>query len=70
MLKPVEILQRDLKPGDVVLIKGRDTQKLERVAFSLMGRKVSCDISFCDLKVRCARCPMLERGWRGVKVIV
>ncbi|MGI0024249.1 MAG: Mur ligase family protein, partial [Nitrososphaera sp.] len=39
VLKPVEILHRDLKPGDVVLIKGRDTQKLERVAFSLMGRK-------------------------------
>ncbi|MGH7801721.1 MAG: Mur ligase family protein [Thermodesulfobacteriota bacterium] len=69
VLKPVEILRRDLKTGDVVLIKGRDTQKLERVAFSLMGRKVSCDINFCDLKLRCASCPMLERGWRRLKVM-
>ena len=53
-----------LEPGDVVLVKGRDTQKLERITLILQGRKVACDIRFCDLRlVGCDECPMLERGW-------
>jgi UDP-N-acetylmuramyl pentapeptide synthase len=68
--KVVEILQRELRPGDVVLIKGRDNQRLERVSLSLMGRKVRCDISFCDLKLLCEHCPMLEDGWKHSKVAV
>jgi UDP-N-acetylmuramyl pentapeptide synthase len=64
----VDLLRMDLKRGDVVLIKGRDNQKLERVTLSLMGRKVSCDISFCDLKLRCELCPMLEKGWVNLNV--
>ncbi|MBI2487250.1 MAG: hypothetical protein HYW01_09895 [Deltaproteobacteria bacterium] len=53
-----------------MLIKGRTTQRLERVAFALAGRKVKCNISFCDVKVRCENCPMLEQGWKGLKVII
>ena len=69
-LRAVEALRGDLRPGDVVLIKGRDTQRLDRVALSLMGRPVRCDISFCDAKVRCENCPMLERGWVGQRVVM
>lgn len=65
VLKAADLIQGDLKPGDVVLIKGRDIQRMERVAFLLMGRRVLCDINICNLKVRCARCPMLERGWKS-----
>lgn len=64
------VVQQNLRPGDVVLIKGRDNQRLERIALSLLGRKVSCDISFCQAEVRCAHCPMLERGWNGLKVVI
>jgi UDP-N-acetylmuramyl pentapeptide synthase len=70
VFKAVEVLRKSLGPGDVVLIKGRTTQRLERVAFALAGRKVRCDISFCDEKMRCEHCPMLEQGWKGSKVLI
>jgi hypothetical protein len=31
---------------------------------ALLGRKVRCEIEFCNLRgIRCGRCPMLETGW-------
>jgi UDP-N-acetylmuramoyl-tripeptide--D-alanyl-D-alanine ligase len=68
VLKAAELLREEIRPGDVVLIKGRSTQRLDRVALSLMGRTVRCGISYCNVKVRCENCPMLERGWSGQKV--
>jgi UDP-N-acetylmuramyl pentapeptide synthase len=65
-----KLLNEELKPGDVVLIKGRGTQRLDRVVLSLIGRTVRCDISFCKAEVRCEHCPMLERGWDGLKVVI
>ena len=65
----VEAIETALQPGDVVLIKGRDTQKLDRVALSLMGVECNCEIAFCEAKVRCAVCPMLAMGWRDRKVV-
>lgn len=59
-----EAIRRELRPGDVVLVKGRDTQRLDRVALLLAGRSVACELAFCDARIRCANCPMLERGWR------
>jgi len=61
--KIVEALVPMLREGDVVLIKGRASQKLDRIALSLMGRRVGCAIEFCDAELRCSECPMLERGW-------
>jgi UDP-N-acetylmuramyl pentapeptide synthase len=61
--KAVEAVREYLGPGDVVLVKGRDNQRLERISLALSGRTVRCDISFCKEKVRCEKCPMLERGW-------
>jgi UDP-N-acetylmuramoyl-tripeptide--D-alanyl-D-alanine ligase len=70
-LKAAELLRKDLRSGDVVLIKGRDTQRLGRVTLSLMGRKVRCDIDFCDTRaVRCETCPILEHGYQGKRVLV
>ena len=37
VLKAVEFLQNDLDPEDVILIKGRDTERLDRITLSLMG---------------------------------
>jgi UDP-N-acetylmuramoyl-tripeptide--D-alanyl-D-alanine ligase len=59
-----EAVQADLGPGDIVLVKGRDTERLDRVALALQGRPVRCTIEFCDLRgVRCQTCPKLETGW-------
>jgi UDP-N-acetylmuramyl pentapeptide synthase len=62
----VEAVRQELSPGDVVLVKGRDTQRLDRISLALAGQRVRCDIKFCDVKItRCSSCPMLERGWNG-----
>jgi UDP-N-acetylmuramoyl-tripeptide--D-alanyl-D-alanine ligase len=61
--KAIEAVREYLGPKDVVLVKGRDNQRLERVSLGLSGRTVRCDIGFCKEKVRCEKCPMLERGW-------
>jgi UDP-N-acetylmuramoyl-tripeptide--D-alanyl-D-alanine ligase len=71
VLKAVELLREDLRSGDVVLVKGRDTQHLDRITLSLIGRKVHCDIDFCNTRaVRCEICPNLERGYEGKRVIL
>jgi len=70
-LKAAELLRKELRPGDVVLIKGRDTQCLSRITLALTGRKVRCDIDFCDTRaVYCETCPILERGYEGQRVFV
>ncbi len=64
-------LQKMLQPGDVLLIKGRRPQKLDRVRMILQGRRVGCDIPFCDIRTMdCEDCPMLERGWGTHRVIM
>ncbi|MGH7927604.1 MAG: Mur ligase family protein, partial [Candidatus Binatia bacterium] len=68
--KAIEAVRENLGPGDVVLIKGRRNQRLERVSLALTGRTVRCDISFCDARAGCEKCPMLERGWNGRKAVM
>jgi UDP-N-acetylmuramyl pentapeptide synthase len=66
-----ELLTKLVRPGDVVLVKGRDTQKFERVRLILEGRQVGCDIRFCNVRpLACEQCPMLERGWGTHRVIM
>jgi UDP-N-acetylmuramoyl-tripeptide--D-alanyl-D-alanine ligase len=60
--RAVELLRQELGPGDVVLIKGRTRQHLERVAIALAGRPVRCERVTCDLPLGCERCPFLARG--------
>ena len=38
-------LQKILQPGDVLLLKGRRPQKLDRIRMILQGRRVRCDRS-------------------------
>ena len=50
--------------GDLVLIKGRISQRLERVVLWLQGRVVQCNLKECKANnLRRERCGMLERGW-------
>lgn len=56
--------------GDVILVKGRDNQRLERLTFALQGRQPRCDLEFCDAhSVYCEICPMLDSGWGDNKVV-
>ncbi len=59
----IETLTPMLRAGDVVLINGRSSEKLDRVTLALMGRRVGCTIGFCDAELRCSECKMLEGGW-------
>lgn len=59
-----EALAGMLEPGDVVLLKGRHDERLERVALALSGRKIGCELTFCNTPLnRCDTCAMLESGW-------
>jgi len=51
-------LRAELAPGDVVLIKGRESQKLGRVVLLLQGATVTCDVRTCVATgLQCHRCP-------------
>jgi UDP-N-acetylmuramyl pentapeptide synthase len=67
ILAAVRFIAEDLRPGDVVLIKGRGNQRLERIAMALEGRSVRCRLPTCHASsMRCHTCSMLERGWDGL----
>ncbi len=52
-----------LRPGDVVLVKGRETQRLTRVILALAGRAVGCTVESCRMHLTfCDRCPLLAGG--------
>lgn len=71
ILSAIELVTSLLRPGDVVLVKGRDTQRLDRFSHAIAGRTVRCDLPTCKIKLTtCAMCPMLETGWAGHEVIV
>lgn len=60
----IEAARSEVRPGDVVLIKGRGNQRLDRVALALQGRTVGCEIEFCPLRMTvCETCSKLEVGW-------
>jgi len=53
-----QMLQDELLPGDVVLLKGRSTQHLERIALILSGETVTCSEPFCAKRQHCGSCPL------------
>lgn len=56
----IDRLRADLRPGDVVLLKGRGRQRLQRVVLALAGREVRCRASYCSAPVAsCDVCPLL-----------
>ncbi|MBE0616619.1 MAG: hypothetical protein IH608_01665, partial [Proteobacteria bacterium] len=53
-------LAAELGPGDVVLVKGRGTQRLARIALALSGQTVGCELELCSTKATiCEHCPAL-----------
>ena len=64
VLGTLERLREDIGPGDLILVKGRDTERLDRISLGLLGADVRCALTYCDAKAyRCHHCPMLERSW-------
>jgi UDP-N-acetylmuramyl pentapeptide synthase len=60
--RAVDFLRATLGPGDAVLIKGRNWQKLARIALALEGRKVACTRVRCEMRgMPCEACPLLGR---------
>lgn len=59
--KALAAIPSDLGEGDVVLIKGRENQRLGRIALALMGQEVHCDVPFCTVSssIRCEQCKRL-----------
>lgn len=56
-----DALRNTLGEGDVVLLKGRNSDRLERVALALEGRTVTCAVSQCRLRLAACRfCEFLE----------
>jgi UDP-N-acetylmuramyl pentapeptide synthase len=67
VLPAIERIHQLVEPGDTVLLKGRDSQKLERILLALQDVDVRCGIKYCDKRVDgCTGCPLLERGWDGL----
>jgi len=63
--RAVQMLRPLLRPGDLVLIKGRSTQKLVRIAMALEGHAVACDIPHCALQPGCRMCEQLSAPQRN-----
>jgi UDP-N-acetylmuramoyl-tripeptide--D-alanyl-D-alanine ligase len=51
-----DFLRKELRPGDLVLVRGRGTDHLERVRHALAGT-VACQKSYCSLMQPCQGCP-------------
>ncbi|MGD9675879.1 MAG: Mur ligase family protein [Candidatus Bipolaricaulia bacterium] len=56
-----KILASELGPDDLVLIKGRSTEHLERIVLELTGRGVDCVLRLCRRRHDCATCPLRGR---------
>lgn len=55
-----EALRGELSPGTAILVKGRQRQKLGRVAIQLRGGAVRCSLRVCPARgLRCELCPRL-----------
>jgi len=56
-------LDRTLRPGDLVLIKGRTSNHVSRAYLSLLD-EVTCVKDPCSFRISCDECPELGFAWR------
>jgi len=64
----MKVLSRELSPGDVLLVKGRSRMRMRRIVLYMTGKKVSCPVVYCGVKVpSCDVCPLLNASaeWFG-----
>ncbi len=59
----IELLAREVRAGDVILLKGQENDRLSRIALALAGAKVKCSRSTCTAYLQfCDECPLLNRA--------
>jgi UDP-N-acetylmuramoyl-tripeptide--D-alanyl-D-alanine ligase len=58
----IPFLKTELRPGDLVLIKGQANHHLSRIYLGLLG-DVTCLRSSCPKQILCDRCPDLGFAW-------
>ncbi len=56
-----EFLRRELRRGDLVLLKGRASDHLGRIAFAQFG-EIACWVENCGKPIACSACDELRRG--------
>lgn len=61
IVRAIKEAHKLVQPGDLILVKGRSSQKLARVAYALKGDPVLCSREFCKEKQRCISCDLLQR---------
>lgn len=60
VLPAIERIQELVRPDDLILVKGRNTQKLDRIVAALRGETVRCGLTYCNRPTsECLRCPMV-----------
>ena len=59
--KAIAVLQQEMRPGDVILVKGGLGQRLERIALALSGIPTTCEVKTCKAtNLSCSECHMLS----------
>ena len=57
----IAVLQQEMRPGDVILIKGGTRQRLERIALALSGIAPTCNLKTCQAtNLSCRDCHLLS----------
>jgi len=70
VLDAIQTLHQIISPGDVILLKGPHQTRLLRITLSLLKRSVRCRATYCDARMECPRCPMLEKGWGERRIVI
>ncbi|HEY9149996.1 MAG TPA: UDP-N-acetylmuramoyl-tripeptide--D-alanyl-D-alanine ligase [Gammaproteobacteria bacterium] len=58
----IDFLKKELREGDLVLIKGQANHHLSRIYLGLLG-DVTCSLPSCSKQILCDRCPDLGFEW-------
>lgn len=61
IVKAIGEAHKLVQPGDLILVKGRSSQKLARIAYALKGDLVLCSREFCKEKHHCIQCDQLRK---------
>ena len=62
MPEVIQKLKEQLRPGDLVLLKGTTSAHISRAYLGLLG-DVQCDLSTCSKQILCDRCDQLGFQW-------
>lgn len=61
VLPALEHIREVVRPSDLILVKGRNSQKLDRIVAGLRGATVRCAIRYCNRPTsECLKCPIVS----------